>query len=366
MKQAVLITGHYYPSRRRAGFHWIADALAKAGWQVLFLTTALSWLSVLRRDYRLAYPVRREAGRVRKINDGISSFVWFTPYHPANLRLPVLNRVSSELFRNYGNLPLGSAEDLIAKSDLFVFESMSGLFLFKRFKKLSPQAKFVYRVSDYLKLLKAHPVVLAEEKKLLPHFDLVSVPYQYLYRLFDGKANVKLHLHGIEKDLFDRNCSNPYEKITEPNIVFVGASHIDSDFLNRASRLCPHCHFHMIGPIPNIPVRSNVTAYGELPFEQTIPYIKYADVGLQMLKYRPGIESITESLKVLQYTYCKLPIVAHSFIKCEYEHVQYYDPANDESIANAIVNALDYDRSKICTEDLKTWDELASQLVEED
>ena len=36
MKRAVLVTGHYWESRRKAGFHWIADALLRDGWEVLF------------------------------------------------------------------------------------------------------------------------------------------------------------------------------------------------------------------------------------------------------------------------------------------------------------------------------------------
>ncbi len=363
MKQAVLITGHYYSSRRRAGFHAIAKALAKAGWQVLFLTTGISYLSVLRRDFRLEYPVRKEAGKIKKIDDQISSYVWFTPYHPANLRLPILNRLSSGLFRNYGKLNLGSVESLIKKSDLFIFESTAGLLLFDRFKTLNPEARFVYRVSDYLGLIKPHPIVISEENKILPHFDLVSVPYRFLQNRFKDKANVKLHLHGINKDIFNGDLPNPYTEMKGPNIVFVGASHIDTDFLNRASRLCPHCHFHIIGPVPNIPDRSNVTAYGELPFEQTIPYIKYADIGLQMLKYRKGIESITDSVKIIQYTYNKLPIIAPSFIKCEYDHVFYFNHEDDESIRESVIKSLQYDRSKINSSHINTWDDLALKLV---
>ncbi len=60
MKRVVLITGHYWNSKRKAGFHWLADAFLRQGWEVVFFTAPpapLSLLSVIRRDYRLDYPV---------------------------------------------------------------------------------------------------------------------------------------------------------------------------------------------------------------------------------------------------------------------------------------------------------------------
>ncbi|UCE23176.1 MAG: glucuronosyltransferase [Candidatus Zixiibacteriota bacterium] len=366
MKRAVLITGHYYGSKRRAGFHWIADALVRAGWEVLFFTSSLSWLSVLRRDYRLDYPVRREAGTIKSIGQNLSSFVWFTPYHPANLRLPLVNKLSSRLFNSYGNLDLGQAEEVIAGSDLFIFESMPGLLLFERFKRLNPGARFVYRASDDLRSLRVHPLVITTEEEILPRFDLVSVPSWYIYGIFEGHPNLELQPHGIQKDLFDRKYPNPYRDSNGPNIVFVGASYFDRDFLERASQLFPHCHFHMIGPIPDLPRRGNVTGYGEMPFERTVPYIKYADLGLQMRRYVPGLESLTDSLKVLQYTYCQLPVIAPGFLRCHHKHMLYYEPGNDRSIGEAIFRGLNYDRSSISPRVVSSWDDLAAALIGEE
>ncbi len=363
MKRAVVITGHYYGSKRRAGFHWIAEALARAGWEVLFFTCSLSWLSVIRRDYRLDYPVRREAGTIKPVADNINSFVWFTPYHPANLRLPLLNKLSDPLFNSYGNLGLGTAEKAIAESELFIFESIAGLLLFERFKKLSPKARFVYRVSDDLRLLRAHPAVIAAEQEILSQFDLVSVPSRYIYRIFQGHTNVALQPHGIQREYFDRDWPSPYADSAGPNIVFVGASYFDNDFPERASRMFPQCSFHMIGPIPDLPNRPNVIGYGEMPFEQTVPYIKHADLGLQMRRYVPGMESVTDSLKVLQYTYCRLPVIAPSFLRCHHKHMLYYEPGNDTSIAEAIFRGLNYDRSTIAVDTVYSWDELVSHLV---
>ncbi|MCM0592565.1 MAG: glucuronosyltransferase [Gloeotrichia echinulata DEX184] len=363
MKRVVLITGHYWNSKRKAGFHWLADALWRQGWEVVFVTAALSWLSVIRRDYRLAYPVLQEANQLQQVQPNLWSYVWFTLWHPANLRLNLLNYLSRPLFRFYGQLPLGAVESLLVDADIFIFESTPALLLFERCKRLNPQAKFIYRVSDDLRLLRNHSVVIETEEKIAPKFDLVSVPSQHIYRLFGELPNLELHLHGIRKDLFDRELTNPYSAADNPNIIFVGNSYFDYNFLDQASQLFPNWQFHIIGPIENLPQRKNIIAYGELPFKATIPYIKYADIALQIRSYSPGIESLTDSLKIIQYTYSKLPIIAPAYMSSPRSHIFYYQPGEASSIQNALISAHKYDRSQIKTDDIYSWDELVRIIV---
>jgi len=55
---------------------------------------------------------------------------------------------------------------------LFVFDSDHGLFLFERFQSLNPRARFVYRVSDNIPMMRHHPLLVEQEEKVLPRFDL--------------------------------------------------------------------------------------------------------------------------------------------------------------------------------------------------
>ena len=143
MQRVLLITGHYLESRRRAGFHWLADAYHRLGWDVTFVTAALSWLSRLRQDYRFQYPVHTEANQIKRVNDRLHSFVWFTWWHPANLRNRFLNSIAAPWFRRYGQLPLGKLESRIHEADLIIFESTPALLLFDRFKQVNANARHV-------------------------------------------------------------------------------------------------------------------------------------------------------------------------------------------------------------------------------
>jgi 2-beta-glucuronyltransferase len=362
VKRVVLVTEHHLESKRKAGFHWLADAYWRAGWEVIFLTVGISWLSWLRRDYRLAYIKGSRSNRIIWLQERLGIYVWLTLWHPADLRLSLLNRISYALFAKYGELPLGEIEEFIARADLLVFESTSGLLLFDRFRQINNHARFVYRVSDDLKLLRVHPVVREVEARCAPKFDLISCPSYYIYRHFAKFSHAEIHPHGVRKELFDQCCLNPYPPGSY-NLIFVGNSHLDGDFLAIASSFFPNWTFHVIGSLPNVPKRSNIFPYGELSFEDTIPYVKYANIGLQTRSYTPGAESLTDSLKVMQYTYCGLPIVAPEFLRSPKPHVFYYIPGNCESIRQALIKAQAFDRTRVPRDTVPSWDDVAEAIA---
>jgi len=369
VRRVVLVTQHYLESKRKAGFHWLADAYWRAGWEVIFYTCYVSWISWLRGDRRfpraLLRRVTNEAQRMNWVKDRLASYVWFTPWHPANLRSAILNQISAPFFRRYGELPLGEIVPALGGTCLFVFESTPGLLLFGRFRDINPEARCVYRVSDDLRLLGRHPVVIEEEERVAGKFDLVSAPSDYIYRRFAHLHNAALHHHGLNKELYDKSYANPYSG-NEKNAVFVGNSRFDHDFLERASRLCPEWHFHVIGPIKSVIRRANVTTYGEMPFLETVPYVKYADAGLHIIVYSSGAESFTDSLKVQQYTYCRLPIVLPEFLRSSRTNLFCYSPGDDESIRQALASAEAFDRRKTDTANIRTWRELAEVLAGSD
>jgi 2-beta-glucuronyltransferase len=363
MKRVILFTGHYFESKRKAGFHWLADAYWRMGWEVIFVTVSISWLSWLRKDYRFEYPILKERNKLKQVKDNLFSYILFTPWHPANLRNGLLNFISEPLFSFYGKKLPSNLEKIISNSDLIIFESTPGLLLFERVKQISPNARFVYRVSDDLRLLKNHPIVIKTEEKIASQFDLISIPSSYTYERFKKYKNAVLHYHGIRKDLFDKKYNNPYKE--KNNLIFVGNSHFDYSFIEIASQLFPKYNFHIIGPIKGIPNKKNIYSYGEMPFIETIPYIKHADVGLHTLSYKIGAESFTDSLKVIQYTYCKLPIIAPNYLQTNRKNMFYYKPGEPESIKKAILDAILFDRANVSLEGINSWDELAMKLLEE-
>ena len=109
----------------------------------------------------------------------------------------------------------------------------------------------------------------------------------------------------------------------------------------------------------------NIHFCGEMPFKETIPYLKYADIGLHTLNHTKGAESFTDSLKVIQYEYCRLPVVAPDYLNCNRPQVHYYTPGDQNSINDALSQAINFDRSRISVDNINSWDDLTDQLTGE-
>lgn len=363
MATITFLTGHFYLSQRRAGFHNLADAAHAMGHRVNFVTIAYSLFSFLRRDYRTRIPnIERYYNRLVNVREGLYAGVYYTLLHPMNLILPPLNALVSLLADCYGQ-NLKGLEEPFRETDIFVFESCSGLYLFDRVKALAPQAKVVYRVSDDIRILGSTPPCLVEhERKIAGRFDTVSVPSSVMQGMFPGVA-MQLDRHGLNKGVYDACVSSPYGD-GGCNVIFVGTGYLDQDFLKSCAVRNRDCRFHVIGPIDDAVHEPNVRFYGEMPFEKTVPYVKFADVGLATRTYRKGFSStLTDSLKIIQYRYCGLPIVSPDFIDLRREGVFYYKPGDAASCDTAFRQALTSGKNSGYANEVRTWAEVARSVL---
>jgi hypothetical protein len=228
---------------------------------------------------------------------------------------------------------------------------------------INPDAKFIYRVSDDIEFQNQPPFIIQHEKEIAGKFDLVSVPSKFIFNKFRANKNTRLHFHGIDKNKFDETNMNPYSQ--NNNFVFTGNSYFDFNFLRTASGVYPEIKFHIIGGINREVLSDNIIYYSERNFNDTIPFVKFADAGLHTLEYSKGAESFSDSLKVMQYTYCRLPIISPGFIRSDRDNFIYYEYRNEKSIIQAIDSALHFNRESIDTSNLLSWDDLTMKLITE-
>lgn len=360
-RRVILISGHYFGSKRRAGFHHLAEAFWRLGWDVTFVTAAISTLSRLRGDYRFAYPVRKEANRLVPIRERVTSYVLLTRTHPGNLRFGLANRLSAPWFARYARVPLGPLEGRLREADLVVFEGTAGLLFVERIRELAPRARLVYRASDDLRALGVHPLILEAEARALPLFDLVSATTPQTAEVLAGYRSVEVQPPGIDKAAFDRPTESPYQE--GPAAVFAGVSPLfDYDGLSAAAELAPHVAFHIIGPRPRL-LPANVSFHPELPFEEVVPYLQHASFGL--LLFPPGYAGLGQGNKVAQYSYCRLPIVAPSYLDVDRPNLCPFDPGDSESLGRALADAERMPHSTAFAEGIMSADELAAILAGE-
>lgn len=366
MKKVVLFSFHHYLSKRKAGFHWIAKSLAELGYEVFFVTTPLSPFSLITGDHRWEYIKRSERNKAKKIDDHITCYAYTPFFSPLSKTGIFFIDIISPIFNPiYKRIIPKNLRDMVIGADIIIFESTAAILLFELVCKINPGAKKIYRVSDTLEILNVHDSILRSEKSIIDKFDLISVPSQALIKRFKSK-NVRLHYHGIDKGAFlgDLPLPHTYSNYSK-NFIFVGNSFVDSNFITIASGLFETYGFHVIGPIDPFTNNKNVHFYGELPFHKTVPYIKYADVGLQIRRMDTGLETLSDSLKILQYTWCKLPIIAPDGLHSTRDHVKYYQYDSPASISGAVREALAYDRSKIDNSEIVDWVELTEKILSE-
>lgn len=362
----VLLSNHWYPSPRKAGFHHLADAWHAQGHTIAFVTVGLSTISWLRRDFRTRFAGIRQACNVwQRQRDRFDSYVLRTLWHPHTSLIPALDYLLDPFMRRYGRSLPRTLCDRLAAADAIVYESCAALYLVSRCRELAPQALHIYRVSDDIRTMRSTPAGMVDlEQRLAPTFSLISVPCQWLTQKFPPPARVCLHPHGLNRTAFDACSDSPYPP-RSLNAVFCGLGFFDAAAVHMMAQAHPEATFHILGvDQPHTPSSDNVRYYGERPFAETIPYIKFADMGLYTLRpsSRP-MQAYTDSLKIIQYRYCGLPIVSPDFLDLHREGVFYYTPGNAASCAEALAGALNHGRHAEYATEVHTWDEVARALL---
>jgi len=358
-RRVVLVSGHYLGSKRRAGFHHLAEAFWGLGWDVTFVTAAISALSRLRGDYRYAYPVREEANRLVPVRERLASYVLLTRTHPGNLGFAFANRLSTPWFARYAHVPLGPLEQQLRQAELVVFEGTAALLIVERVRGLAPGARLVYRASDDLRALGVHPLILEAEARAIPLFDLVSAPTREIADVLAAYGPVEVHPPGIDKVALDQPTESPYA--AGPVAVFAGVSPLfDYESLAAAAELAPQVSFHLIGPPPRT-VSSNVAFHPEMPFHELVPYLRHATFGL--LFFPPGYASLGQGNKVAQYSYCRLPIVAPAHLGAERPNLCLFEPGDAKSLGRALAEAERMPHSDAFAEGIMSAEELAAILA---
>lgn len=358
-----ILSNHYYRSKRKAGFHHLADAWCALGHEVTFITTGFSLFSYLRHDPRTRYP-DLERNKLVTERPGLYSYVHFTTWHPHTLLLPFLDRLTGPYVTRYERFCLGAAEAKIAEADLVVYESCCSLFLVDKCRMLAPGAKHVYRVSDDITAMRSmHPRLEGVEQEIAKKVDLISTPCEYLQQKFSGQPNALLQPHGMDTSAYDAIDASPY--LGRGHLVFVGNSLLDFEFLRVAAEAFPDLSFHILGPFARVVGRENIYYYGELSFRDTIAYVKFADVGLCTIatKNMEYLTSLTDSLKVKQYRYCGLPIIASGAINMRRSGVFYYERGNRESIVRTVRAALSCPKNEDWKTEVNDWKTVAGGII---
>lgn len=361
--KVILIACHDAESTRKIDFHFWADAFEQRGDDVCFITVGYSLISKFKKDPRCPLPPYNQWKQVTR---KIKKFSWLPVFHPIIKPLgkfPVLKKI----FDLYPALLPQRALDEIKDADLVIVESGAGLMLVPRLIKNCQKAKFIYTVSDRLKTVGAHLAVIRGEELALPLCDLIRVPADVMRKDFAAFPELADRIAfippGISKDVMDIDTKTPYT--TDKNVVSVGAMLFDPWMIRTLAESFPDWTFHLFGHAARLGTKHpNVIEYGERPFLEIVPFILHADIGLA--PYRDGANAeylCQSSLKLTQYTYARLPIVAPDFSAAGRSNICSYAPENKQELIKAFEKAQTFDRSQINLSGILGWDEVLEKII---
>jgi len=358
-KKVLFLSNHLYFSKRKAGFHNLANYLLSCKNHVVFCTVPNSLVTILRERGNLKQRLLSILFSLYPYKSNyliVSSYI--SLFHNETI-LKGFHFIKKMLFVN------GYSRVFSYDYDVIVFESNVSLFLADKLKKKYPNAKFIYRVSDDLSVLGHNKILTEEERRVLPKFEFVSTASSYITRrLVNYNSNVKIvtHHNAINKDIFNHESINPYQN-NQKNFIFVGSENIDYNFLELVKNINKEWLFHIIGNIPCKVKSKKIIYYGEMEFKDTVKYIKYSDVGLNILSYKEGIEAFERTLKYIQYSYCNLPVICPEFMKVQGRNVFEYGNSL-KSVYQALENSLLFNSKTYDNSWVLSWKSLGERVFE--
>lgn len=333
----LVLSAHDFRSPRKAGIHFVAAELAKRG-PTRFFSLRYSLLSRYTADPRLS--LDSDANKVA-VHEGVECYLWKTLIHPFNTRRHWLRPAENLMYRWYSQGHNSILQQWIKEATVILMESGIAPVFFDLVRRVNPQAKLVYRASDSLEAINVAQYVSESFERAAKNFHTIVLPSRALAETIPCDHNLAFVPQGIDYSLIEDTSSTPYDEGI--HAVSVGSMLFDPNFFILASRRFPYIHFHIIGSGAgrHADYGDNVTVYGEMPFVQTLPYIKHANLGIAPYNSEnlPAYLRDT-SLKLTQYEFFKIPAICPEFIAADYPTRFGYKIGDADSIALAVTEAL--------------------------
>lgn len=360
--RALVISSVHDPRmKRRGSIQAIARGLARNGFRTRFLSIRFSPLSLLKGDSRSFLWSR--ANRYEEC-EGVECYLWRTPFHP----FASGGQALAGAHDLYARWPSRDVDAMLADADVVLVESGLGVALIPRIRSLNLDAKLIYRGSDALDTIGAHPhlqVLLERYQHMVDHYVLLARP---IARQF-AWAQEKTYFVGPALDPadFGDGRSNPYQSLGlapgAPVAVSVGSMLFDRSFFELAAPRFPELTFVVIGCGAKMPAHRNLHVLPEMSFKQAAAYVRHATIGVA--PYLPAASSdylAESSLKLTQYAYFGRPAVCPHFAVGGRPDRFGYTPGDAAEIERALRGALNADVQH--GEEVLDWDEAVERILD--
>lgn len=359
----VILTSHVFlDGYRKASTHFVAARWAEAGHRVFVTTVGHSSLTRLKQKDRLEALRRQQDNRYAEVAPGLHAGAWLPPVHAFSSRNTLVNALAAPLFAAYGRLLPAFVGERIRAADVVVLESGTPVVFLPLVRRLNRQAKTLYFCRDLLASIGAAPYLMRAEHRTIGEFDSVCVPSVRLGEMLPPGGKVHFVPQGVDTEAFEQVSASPYPPGSR-NAVAVGDMLFDGDAVARMAAAAPEITFHLFG-IRWDGGQPNVTVHGEQDFRRIAAYIRHADIGLAPYRVsRDEVYLAESSLKLLQYAYCRLPVLLPDIIPVSRGNEVTYRLGAENDWREILDRALAMPHREDFRAGIATWEGVAARTL---
>lgn len=363
-RKIVVLSSHVFlEGFRKASIHFVARRWAATGNDVFFTTVGHSALSRFKQRDRYEALRREQGNRYSEIEPHLFAGAYLPPLHAFSTARPFVNALVKPLFALYGRHLPAFVRDKIEAADLVVIESGTPIVFLDLVRRLNPRAKLLYFCRDLLRSVGAAPYLRTVEARGIGLFDSVCVPSRQLGEMLPSGGKVHFVPQGIEGAVFDRAEVSPYPEGSR-NVVAVGDMLFDQASVAAMAAAAPDVTFHLFGIRWRGDAPANIRVHGEQSFETLAAYIRHADIGLAPYRVNSNEVYLAESsLKLLQYGYCRLPVLLPDIIPVSRGNEITYSLEGPNDWRAIVDAALALPHSEAYRDGILTWNDVARQTL---
>lgn len=357
-RKFLFVSGHDYRSKRKASVHFIASSLKRFG-KVNFYSIGFSFLSRLKNDYRTH--LWSDSNHVREFED-VGCYLERNLIHPFNTDREWLKLPEALMFEGYKARPRPQLWRWVKSADTIILESGISILLAKQIAFANPRATKIYIASDDLNTLHCSSYLIQCLNASAESLSYAVLPSRLLAPAMPQDMKMFRIPHGLDQAIFAARQQSPYSPGI--NAVSIGSMLFDANFFEIACRNFPEVKFYIIGGgQESARVHApNAVVLPEMPFSETVRYITHASIGIAPYTTESAPYYLSDtSMKLMQYQAAGINAVCPFFADGKKAGRFGYNPGNEESIVQALQQALATPR--VGSTNFLNWDEVTDRIL---
>lgn len=369
-KTLIFASSHRFSSTVRLGSAYLASAMAKRGWRVLYLEQPTSPFHIFHpRTRRVALDkalkaVRQSAGAcsAAAYEEGVEvvnalTLVPHVDFPGFRSEFTLKNWLSASfprIVRMVANRGFAEARAVVFDSPYF-YPLVQALGL-----------PSVYRYADRLERMSGVTgEMLKMQRPMLREVDLLLCTNSILAADAVDRSGPVLQLpNGVDIDRFSAPHQEPIEltRIAEPRVIYAGAMDkwFDAEALEFAVRMLPSVSFVLLGDARSLPASlreiPNVYPLGQVSFLRVPEFLQRAQVGIIPfdMNNMGDLVSAISPLKLYEYCAVGLPVVTYSATEFDVINAPVERYRSPQEFLDGIKRALSQD-TEAMREERRNW-----------